>query len=387
MSSDIEDSPVIARCPHVQARLVVAAVEFEHRPINVSKLRGEYIDPADAWVTIGNLGPGWLTRRTHLKPSSRRVEAVAWRVHIEPRWGAIKLADIKHSAVQAWVADMSRDVTDAEGMVTRRAAGPVTVIRAFGVLAAILDDAVKDRRVLTNPARKVKLPRKVKGEHRYLTDDQVMALATEAGPDKGVIVLVLAYCGLRWGELAGLHVSDVDMLRRRTHVRRNAVNVGAVVEVGTPKTHERRTVPVPRLVEPLAAACMGKGRDGIVFHAAGGGYAKSPGVSTWFSGAVSRCIAATDKARAFEREAHPDRDPVTPVFPRITPHDLRHTAASLAVSAGAHVKVVQKMLGHASAAMTLDTYADLFDRDAEAVADAHDQRLSGVVFPMNVARM
>ncbi len=87
-----------------------------------------------------------------------------------------------------------------------------------------------------------------------------MALASEAGPDKGVIVLVLAYCGLRWGELAGLHVADVDMLCRRIHVRRNAVNVGGTVEVGTPKTHERRTVPLPRfLVEPLAAACQGKG--------------------------------------------------------------------------------------------------------------------------------
>ena len=61
--------------------------------------------------------------------------------------------------------------------------------------------------------------------------------------------------------------------------------------------------------------------------------------------------------------------------PRITPHDLRHTAASLAVSAGANVKAVQKMLGHASAAMTLDIYADLFDDDLKAVARAlHDAR-------------
>jgi len=61
--------------------------------------------------------------------------------------------------------------------------------------------------------------------------------------------------------------------------------------------------------------------------------------------------------------------------PRTTPHDLRHTAASLAVSAGANVKAVQKMLGHASAAMTLDIYADLFDEDLEAVASAlHDAR-------------
>ena len=57
-------------------------------------------------------------------------------------------------------------------------------------------------------------------------------------------------------------------------------------------------------------------------------------------------------------------------MPRVTPHDLRHTAASLAISAGANVKAVQRMLGHASAAMTLDTYADLFPDDLDAVAES-----------------
>ena len=70
-------------------------------------------------------------------------------------------------------------------------------------------------------------------------------------------------------------------------------------------------------------------------------------------------------------------------IPRATPHDLRHTAASLAVSAGANVKAVQKMLGHASAAMTLDIYADLFDDDLEAVATAlHDARFREIVGKM-----
>jgi len=57
----------------------------------------------------------------------------------------------------------------------------------------------------------------------------------------------------------------------------------------------------------------------------------------------------------------------------VTPHDLRHTSASLAISAGANVKSVQTMLGHASAAMTLDTYADLFPDDLDAVADRLDE--------------
>ena len=59
-------------------------------------------------------------------------------------------------------------------------------------------------------------------------------------------------------------------------------------------------------------------------------------------------------------------------FPKITPHDLRRIAASLAVSAGANAKAVQRMRGHASAAMTLDVYADLFDDDLDAVAVALD---------------
>ncbi|MDQ1531443.1 MAG: hypothetical protein QOE37_1548 [Microbacteriaceae bacterium] len=58
------------------------------------------------------------------------------------------------------------------------------------------------------------------------------------------------------------------------------------------------------------------------------------------------------------------------------PHALRHTAASLAVSAGANVKAVQRMLGHASAAMTLDVYADLFDDDLDSVADRLDEGLT-----------
>jgi len=57
----------------------------------------------------------------------------------------------------------------------------------------------------------------------------------------------------------------------------------------------------------------------------------------------------------------------------VTPHDLRHTAASLAVQAGANVKAVQRMLGHASAAMTLDVYTGLFGDDLDAVADRLDE--------------
>jgi integrase len=83
-----------------------------------------------------------------------------------------------------------------------------------------------------------------------------------------------------------------------------------------------------------------------------GGYLGPPSTESWLSGAVVRC-QKTDKT-----------------FPRVTAHALRHTAASLAISAGANPKVVQRMLGHAGAAMTLDVYADLFDSDLASVAES-----------------
>jgi len=67
----------------------------------------------------------------------------------------------------------------------------------------------------------------------------------------------------------------------------------------------------------------------------------------------------------------------------MTIHDLRHIAASLAISAGANVKAVQKMMGHASAAMTLDTYAELFDDDLDNIAI----RLNELAISKGVVRM
>jgi integrase len=85
------------------------------------------------------------------------------------------VADVRKTAVQQWVSEMT--LGDAEAMPVRKPKGATLVIRAYGVLAAVLDDAVSDRRILSNPARGVSLPRKVKKPHVYLSHDQVHALA------------------------------------------------------------------------------------------------------------------------------------------------------------------------------------------------------------------
>lgn len=155
--------------------------------------------------------------------------------------------------------------------------------------------------------------------------------------------------------MAALRVCDFDMLRRRVNVSRSVTESGGLVW-STPKTWERRSVPFPAtLADELAALMAGKRRDALVFTDLRGGVLRNSNYrARVFGPAVQECQRADD------------------TFPDITPHDLRHSAASLAVSAGANVKAVQRMLGHAKASMTLDVYTDLFDDDLDSVADNLD---------------
>lgn len=310
--------------------------------IEVSKAIGEYIDPTAGRVTVGSLAEAWLPNQSHLKPSAYRPVEIAWRVHVKDKWGTTPIGNVKHDDVQTWVTEMGK------------ASGATTVLRAYGVLASILDGAVKNRRIPSNPARGINLPRKTKKAHAYLTFQQVETLAAEA-KDHTTLVYLLAYTGLRWGEATGLRVRSRDTGKRRLSVDENAVKVGEEIIVGTPKTHEARTVPYPAFLDDaLDELVKGKKHAALIFGD-GINHQRLPhSTRGWFVLAVKRCQAKDE------------------TFPTVTPHDLRHTAASLAVSAGANVKAVQRMLGHASAAMTLDTYADLFDDDLDAVGVSLD---------------
>lgn len=140
------------------------------------------------------------------------------------------------------------------------------VLRSLGILAGILDGAIDDRRLASNPARHVRsLPRKGPGKRRvYLTHDRVATLAAcSAYP---TLVLTLAYTGLRWGEATGLRVRSVNRLRRRFVIEENAVMIAYEIHVGTPKTHEKRSVPYPERLAPMVEqACAGKGPEGLLF--------------------------------------------------------------------------------------------------------------------------
>jgi integrase len=324
-----------------EAELFLASVE-------IKKATGEFIDASAARITIGELGVEWLGQQTHLKPSSIRPVRNAWRTYVEPVWGAYAVGQIRHGEVQSWVSSISdgRSAT--------------TVLRAYGVLASILDRAVRERRIPSNPARGISLPRKSRSEHKYLSHQQVDRLAQHSGK-RETLVYLLAYTGLRWGEAIALRTSDIDLDRRRINISVNAVELDGEFAVGSPKSHKRRSVAFPQFLHAdLAALCAGKTPNELVFADDSGNYLRrarvSAGSHSWFKTALAKADLDT-----------------------MTIHDLRHTAASLAISSGANVKAVQRMLGHASAAMTLDVYADLFEDDVDAVAEALDHSRSAAI--------
>jgi integrase len=311
---------------------------------------GTYVAPGAGSVTVSELYKRWVGTFGHLKATTKAARESAWLTHVRDVWEATPVCEVQTSAVRTWVNELAAQGSSAP-----------TIETALGVLRMILGLAVEDRRIASNPCNGVKAPRREHSRRAYLTHQQVDDLAAAMARD-GLVVRFLAYTGLRYGEMAALAVADFDMLRRRVQVRRSVTEVKGKLEWSTPKCHERRSVPFPRfLTDDLARRMAGKGRDDLVFAAPGGGVLR---IATFRTRVFNPAVA---KLRGIGEDGKPTTD-----WPRPTMHDLRHTAASLSISAGANVKAVQTMLGHKSAALTLDTYADLFPDDLEAVADALD---------------
>ena len=307
--------------------------------VETAKSRGEWLDPALGKITFGVWAERWLAGQSQLRRTTHDRYSRLLAHQVLPTWERVPINEIRHAEVVAWVS----------GLVAKGYA-PATVRQAHRVFSLAITLAVRDGRLSRNVAQGVRLPRVTRQEQTFLTHDQVSRLAASAGSHE-LHVRFLAYTGLRWGEFAALRVKNVDLMRRRVVIAESASEVQGVMAFGPTKTHQRRSVALPRmLIDALAIQIDGKGPEDLVFSAPSGGVLRNSNF---------RHRVLTPAARAAGLDG-------------LSPHDLRHTAASLAIAAGANVKVVQQMLGHASAAMTLDVYAGLFGDDLDAVADSLD---------------
>ncbi len=239
--------------------------------------------------------------------------------------------------MQAWVRGLQEKLV------------PATVAVVYGHFAGVFKSAVDDRLVPRTPCRAVKLPRTEKRLIVPLPTEQVIALADAVPCRYRAAVMVAAFAGLRQGEVFGLQLSGLDLLRRQIHVNQQLVLLpGRPPELGPPKTAASvRIIPIPAfLCEELAShlAEFGTGEQGLVFTDDRG----RPLRRNRFSESIWRPAA---KAVGV---------PQGTVF-----HSLRHYYASLLIRHGESVTTVQHRLGHASAMETLDTYGHLWPDSEE----------------------
>nr|WP_234825470.1 site-specific integrase [Mycolicibacter senuensis] len=215
----------------------------------------------------------------------------------------------------------------------------------------MFDYAVRDGAIHRNPAAGIRLPRVRGNDPRPLSHEDLWRLADHLKvPRDRLLVLVAGYCGLRWGELAALRWADVDLAAKTLRVARAYSEEAPKGESSPVKDHQARTVPIPAVVsEELSKFGADHRQDCLVFPSAN----ETP-----------------LRNRNFRRDVFDDA--VDALDLNITPHNLRDTAASLAIQAGASVVAVARLLGHESAATTLNHYAGLFPSDLDDVAERLD---------------
>lgn len=295
--------------------------------------RGEWADPQDGRMRLSEWWVKWSATRVIEQATTRR-DASHWRTHVEPRWGNVRLMAITTLDVEAWIADMRRS-----------GVGATVAQQSVRLLRHMLSDAARHRIIGVDPTAGVKLPKVPRHVDRFLSLAEFDALAAELEPRDEAICTLMAFCGLRWEEAAGLHAHRVDLARGQLQVVEVLQRDGSVKAY--PKSAAgQRVVPLGDrtarvLVDHLPAR-------GLVF----------PGLdyTNW-------------RRRVFV----PAVENAGLALPHPTPHDLRHTYGSWLADKGVPVHDIASLLGHSTLRATeryLHSSDGRFDRALSALGEA-----------------
>lgn len=311
--------------------------------------------------TIATFLREWLaSRKTAVRATTWASYEATLEGWVIPRIGGLQLDRLAPHDVANLTQELLREGRrDGSGGLSNR-----SVRYAQVILGHALKDAVGWGLISRNPAAVVEAPRVEREEMRVWSAAQSRTFLEHVAADPlRAMWLLLLLTGLRRGEALGLRWGDFDPTAQTLSIQRALVVVGYDVQLSQPKTSKgRRQVALDERV----SAALGARRKLQCQHRDAAGTAWSPSEYVF-----------TDE---LGRPLHPQR--VTVVFkrlaksaglPSIRLHDLRHTAATLALSAGVHPKVVSERLGHANIGITLDTYshvlASLHAEAADKVAD------------------
>ena len=327
---------------------------------------GEYLDPSLGKITLGE----WCLEYIESEPLEASTKALYSQLARLYLWVAGPLRGPNVRVGTPGVPMLARrpmnqirkaDIEDVLRAMRQAEVGTRTIQATHSLMRRLFSSAVERERIARNPVVGIRVEKAQPRERRYLVADEV-ALVAKLVPDRDrALVLLLAYLGLRIGEASFLRVKHVDVFRRQIAI------VGAAKEVqgrrleGPTKTGSKRSVHLPaflvdELVRYRASFSDAADPEAYFFRAPEGGPLR----------------AANWRKRVFQPACL--RAGVKPA-PRT--HDLRHTAASLSIAAGAHPKEIQEMLGHSSITMTLDLYGHLFPQLHERTSEQLDEIYRG----------
>lgn len=304
---------------------------------------GIYVEKAKKDVTVAEVWPIWWAGKAGKSKSTREGYLAAWK-HIEPRWGGVECQKVTRPAIAAWLPTLTGKLLDENGK--RKPLSESSMRKVAIVLNGVMSTAVEERVVMSNPVKMKDAPKQLASERRYLSvaelDRLLVALPSESAR---LTVDVLVRTGVRPGEAFGFQVGDLDAARGRLRVSRDVDAQGVADQT---KSRRHRDVPVGGdLLLDLENAAEGRGRGEWLL----GGWTRDRWRPVWAKAIAEAGLEGLDT------------------------YELRHTAASLAIHSGANVKTVQRMLGHASAAMTLDIYGHLWDDELDALPVAMDAHM------------
>jgi integrase len=316
--------------------------EDRQKIVGAELLKGSYIDPKAGKVTLRSyVEKSWWETQVHLRPGTRETYERHLQKHILPNLGNRSLGAMKRPAMKSFVAGISKVLA------------PSTVHTVFAVLRRIMQSAVDDELIASNPCSRVPLPEISPRVLKPLSPQAVVAPANAVPTRYRVTVWLAAGAGLREGEALGLTVPRINIDERKIHVEEQMQR-----KLLSPlKTKaSRRTIPVDDLVIREIKAHMGRYREGE-HHLL----------------VTNRCSRPVQRGSFNDCWRKAVKDAGLPKGTRF--HDLRHFYASVLISHGLHPKTVQARLGHATMAETMDTYGHLFPD-----ADDHGRGALDTVF-------
>jgi integrase len=324
------------------------ALEFEAQQ-RTAKSRGTWIDPRGSKITIRELGAEWLESNPAKRDSTWARDESALRVHVYPEVGDRTIGSLAPVDIRRLVAKWS------EGLAPR------SVRRIYGALRAALNYAVEVDRLARTPCRGIHLPAVEPVKAIVPGPVQLIELADAISTDYSAMIWLGAVLGLRWGEVAGLRVGHIDLLRRTVTIAEQVTRGrGGAGDIGPPKSAaSRRTISIPsELADELSAHMTSMGLTGadpdeLLFPNQDG---RPLDYSNW-------------RGRVWEPAVR------FAGLEGLNFHDLRRTNATAMVAEGVDVKTAQARLGHSDPRLTLAIYAQATSEGDRAAASKLGARL------------